>query len=137
MLCTKPEQSRGPENIGPERPLLGHSLLGPVLSLTRTTPENNGKIRPQPDRENAFVGASGGGNATPVEPSLTKTERHGSRSQRKWAALEQEGVHRGKVTIKLFVRIEMKPDVTLILPCAQRSIPQDCLKAISKVAGFD
>ena len=32
----------------------------PVLSPTRITLENNGKIRPQPDRENAFVGASGG-----------------------------------------------------------------------------
>jgi hypothetical protein len=33
-----------------------------VLSPSRITLENNGKIRPQPDRENAFVGASGGGS---------------------------------------------------------------------------
>jgi hypothetical protein len=33
-----------------------------VNSPSRTTLENNGKIRPQPDRENAFAGASGGGN---------------------------------------------------------------------------
>jgi len=33
---------------------------GPVNSPSRITLENNGKIRPQPDRENAFAGASGG-----------------------------------------------------------------------------
>ena len=32
----------------------------PVNSPSRITLENNGKIRPQPDRENAFAGASGG-----------------------------------------------------------------------------
>ena len=32
----------------------------PVDSPSRITPENNGKIRPQPDRENAFARASGG-----------------------------------------------------------------------------
>ena len=32
----------------------------PVKSPSRITLENNGKIRPQPDRENAFAGASGG-----------------------------------------------------------------------------
>jgi hypothetical protein len=40
-----------------------------VLSLSRITLENNGKIRPQPDRENAFAGASGGGDGTAIEPS--------------------------------------------------------------------
>ena len=39
---------------------------GPVNSPSRVTLENNGKIRLQPDRENAFAGASGGGNGTPV-----------------------------------------------------------------------
>ena len=34
------------------------------------TLENNGKIRPQPDRENAFVVASGGGDGPDVQPSL-------------------------------------------------------------------
>ena len=33
---------------------------GPVLSPSRITLENNEKIRPQPDRENAFARASGG-----------------------------------------------------------------------------
>jgi hypothetical protein len=42
----------------------------PVLSPTRITLENNGKIRSQPDRENAFAGASRGADATDVEPSL-------------------------------------------------------------------
>jgi hypothetical protein len=32
-----------------------------VLSPSRITLENKGKIRPQPDRENAFARASGGG----------------------------------------------------------------------------
>ena len=64
MSCeefTKLAQSSGPENIAPGRPLL--SLLAPraVLSPTRITLENNGKIRPEPDRENAFARASGGG----------------------------------------------------------------------------
>ena len=31
-----------------------------MLSPSRITPEYNGKIRPQPDRENRFVSASGG-----------------------------------------------------------------------------
>jgi hypothetical protein len=53
-------QATGPENIGPERPLPGLLALAPVLSPSRITLENNGKIRQQPDRENAFAGASGG-----------------------------------------------------------------------------
>ena len=57
---TKLAKATGPENIGPERPLSGLMAQGPVLSLFRITFENNGKIRPQPDRENAFAGASGG-----------------------------------------------------------------------------
>jgi len=40
-----------------------------VLSLSRITLENHGKIRPQPDRENAFAGASGGADATGIERS--------------------------------------------------------------------
>ena len=45
-------------------------MARPVERAACITPENNGKIRPQPDRENAFSRASGGGNATAVEPSL-------------------------------------------------------------------
>lgn len=56
--------------MGYERPLPGLLASGPVLSLSRITLENNGKIRPQPDRENTFAVASGGGNGTAVEPSL-------------------------------------------------------------------
>ena len=44
----------------PERPISGSLAVGPVLSPTRTTLENNKKIRPPPDRENAFARASGG-----------------------------------------------------------------------------
>ena len=59
-LFTKSAQSSGPENMGPERPLSGLLAPGPVLSFSRITLENNGKIQPQPDGENAFAGASGG-----------------------------------------------------------------------------
>lgn len=69
-LSTECLQSTGPENVGPERPLPGLLARGPVLSPPRITLENNEKIRPQPDWEKAFAGASGGGNATAVEPSL-------------------------------------------------------------------
>lgn len=62
-------QATGPENIGPERTLRGLLTPRSVLSFTRITPANNGKIRPQPDRENGFAGASGGGNATGIQPS--------------------------------------------------------------------
>ena len=46
--------------MGPERTLLPHLAPELVHSPTRITLENNGKIRPQPDRENAFARASGG-----------------------------------------------------------------------------
>ena len=42
-LSTKSAQSSGSENIGPERPLPGLLVPGPVLSLSRITLENNGK----------------------------------------------------------------------------------------------
>ena len=50
-----------------------------MLSPSHITLENNGKILPQPDRENAFAGASGGGNdpgdqLSPV-PASTAKER--------------------------------------------------------------
>jgi hypothetical protein len=43
--------------------------LAAVLSPARITLENNGKIRPQPDRENAFSGQNGGGSVTNTELS--------------------------------------------------------------------
>jgi hypothetical protein len=61
-LYTESAQSRGLENIDPERPPSGLLALAAVLSPTRITLENNGKTRPQPDRENAFARASGGGS---------------------------------------------------------------------------
>ena len=59
----------GPENFGGERMLVGLPTLAAVNGPTRITLEYNGKIRPQPDRENGFSRACGGGNATDVEPS--------------------------------------------------------------------
>jgi len=44
-------------------------VLTPVLSPSRITLENNEKILPQPDRENTFVGANGGGDGSDVGPS--------------------------------------------------------------------
>ena len=44
----------------PERMHSGLLTTTPVLSPSRITLENNGKIRPQPDRENSFTWASGG-----------------------------------------------------------------------------
>ena len=46
------------------------SGLGPVKSPSRITLENNGKIRPRPDPENLFAGASGGGDGSDIQPSL-------------------------------------------------------------------
>jgi hypothetical protein len=53
---TKTAQATALENIDPERPLPDLLALQPVLSLSRITLDNNEKIRPQPDRENAFAG---------------------------------------------------------------------------------
>jgi hypothetical protein len=69
-LNTKIAQSSGPENIDLERPLSVHLAQVPVHSPSRITLENKEKIRPQPDRENAFARASGGGDGPDVEPSL-------------------------------------------------------------------
>lgn len=68
-LYTECAQSRGPENIGLKRTCPAAVLRTPVLSLTRITLENNDKIWPQPDRENAFAKASGGGDGSDVQPS--------------------------------------------------------------------
>ncbi len=57
---TESAQSLGPENTGPERLLPDLLAPRPVNSPTRITLENNGKIRPQPDRENSLAEASGG-----------------------------------------------------------------------------
>ena len=59
-LNTKSAQSTASENIGPKRTLLAPTAIGAVLSPSRITLENNGKIRPQPDREKLLSGASGG-----------------------------------------------------------------------------
>ena len=69
---TKLAQSSGPENIDPERPLLVLLAQRPVLSPSCITLENNGKIRPEPDGENAFARASGGGDEPDIQPSLHK-----------------------------------------------------------------
>ncbi|MBY0350933.1 hypothetical protein, partial [Tabrizicola sp.] len=50
----------GLENVGPERTRVRPLGRGSVNSPSRITLENNEKIRPQPDRENAFARASGG-----------------------------------------------------------------------------
>src|SRR5690606_8359169 len=59
-LYTGCSQSRGPENIGLQRTIPAAAARTPVQSRMHITLENNGKIRPEPDRENAFARASGG-----------------------------------------------------------------------------
>ena len=68
-------QSSGPENINPERPLPSLLATGEVFSRTRITLENNGKIRPEPDGENAFARASGGGDGPNIQPSFVDAAR--------------------------------------------------------------
>jgi hypothetical protein len=68
-LNTNWAQSLGPEKVGPERLLPGLLAPVPVLSPSRITPEYNGKIRPPPDRENAFARASGGADGPEIQPS--------------------------------------------------------------------
>ena len=68
-LYTECAQSRGPENVGLKRTCPAAVARTPVQSPSRITLENNGKIRPQPDRENAFARASGGGDGSDVQPS--------------------------------------------------------------------
>ena len=77
-LVIKSAQSLAPESVGPERPLPALLAPLPVNSSSRITLENNGKIRPQPDRENAFARASGGGDGTGSErsPSQTRRQQH-------------------------------------------------------------
>jgi hypothetical protein len=70
-LFTKSAQSSGAEKMRPQRPLPGLRAKGPVLSPSRITLENKGKIRPQPDRENAFAESSGGSSGTGAERSPT------------------------------------------------------------------
>ena len=67
---TKSAQSSGPENIGCERTLPALLARVPVFSLSPITLKNNGKIRPQPDRENAFARASGGDDGIRTHETL-------------------------------------------------------------------
>ena len=67
---TKLAKATGPENISPERPRPSLLAPGSVFSPSRITLENKGKIRPQPDRENAFARASGGEEGPDIQPSL-------------------------------------------------------------------
>ncbi len=59
-LSTKPAKSSGPENIGRERPLSGLPSSESVLSPSRITLENSGKILSRPDRENDSNRLGGG-----------------------------------------------------------------------------
>ncbi len=66
-------QATGSENICYGSTLSGGLATGPVLSPSRITPENNGKIRPQPDRENAFARASGGSGGIRTHGTVPRT----------------------------------------------------------------
>ena len=66
---TKFVQATGPENVGLERTPPSHLAPRPVNNPSRITLQNNGKIRPHLDGENAFVRASGGGDGPDIQPS--------------------------------------------------------------------
>ena len=67
---TESAQFTGPENIAPERTLPSLLAPGAVNSPIRITLKNNEKIRPRPDRENAFDRSNGGqrGRRTHARP---------------------------------------------------------------------
>ena len=67
-LCAKIEQSREPDSVTREKSFRPYRALSNVLPY-RITPEYNRKIRPQPDRENAFARASSPRNK-PGSPGL-------------------------------------------------------------------
>jgi len=69
-------QSRGLENIGRKRTIQAAVASTPVQNHLRITLENNAKIQPQPDRENAFARASGGGDGSDVQPSPAQVSLH-------------------------------------------------------------
>ena len=77
-LYTECAQSRGPENVGLKRTCPPAMARTSVQSPSNITLEYNGKIRPQPDRENAFAGASGGGRGPEVQPSPPTETADGS-----------------------------------------------------------
>ena len=53
-----------------ERVKLALMVPAAMNSPSRITLENNGKIRPQPVRENTFPSKDGGGNGTGIQRSL-------------------------------------------------------------------
>ena len=68
-LCTKSVQSRGPENIGPERMFPDLMAKQEVDSSARITLENNERIRPLDNGEKSCSRANGGGGGTGSERS--------------------------------------------------------------------
>lgn len=69
-MFTKPAQSIGWENIGPERTLSGHLAPEPVNSPLRITLESNEEFRPYAGAEKTFDKATGGEEGPHVQPSL-------------------------------------------------------------------
>ncbi len=67
-LVTEMPKSREAENPAIERAAFGELMRSAVKWASATTLENNEKIRPQPDRENAFARASGGEDGTQIQP---------------------------------------------------------------------
>jgi hypothetical protein len=55
---------------------VGPPVAPPSRNCGRTLPQAQACPDSQPDRENAFVKASGGRNATAVEPSLGSMDRY-------------------------------------------------------------
>ncbi len=95
-----------PENVGLERPLPAFRAARPVHSPIRITPENNGKIRPKPDRENAFVGASGGSGGIRTHGTVPRTLVFKTRALNHSATLPN--LQAGALTTKLWMNPEPK-----------------------------
>ena len=101
-LYTRPVQSRAPENGSHGRPHSDLWAQRPVLSPSRITPGHNGKIRPQPDRENSFAGMSGGetgirtlGGLAPTTVFETAPFDHSGTSPQAKASVDDAAVFSG------------------------------------------
>ena len=84
----------GSEGFGPTRPLQTHPAPPKLPHPARITLKTTEKHRPQPDRENAFARASGGGGGSGVERSLPPKSllcRHGEQFERSSASDATEG----------------------------------------------
>jgi hypothetical protein len=114
--------------MGPERPLPGHLAAGAVLSPSRITLENNGKIRPHPDRENAFARASGGGDGTGIQRSPRRDANCGTHSASGSATRAASGYLSG--IMQFFDACPVAAHPPVCFGFANMNIPEDSDRAV-------